>query len=44
MFHLCFRQIYNQLYLMILGKKFILSFLLFLVTTAILDSWPDPIL
>ena len=37
-------QIYNQLYLMVLEEKFILLFLLFLVTAAILNSWPDPIL
>ena len=29
---------------MVLEKKFILLFLLFKVTAAILDSWPDPIL
>ena len=29
---------------MVLEKKFILLFLLFLVMVAILDSWPDPIL
>ena len=29
---------------MVLEKKFILLFLLFLVMAAILDSWPDPIL
>ena len=29
---------------MVLEKKLILLFLLFLVTVAILDSWPDPIL
>ena len=37
-------QIYKQLYQMVLEKKFILLFLLLLVTVAILDSWPDPIL
>ena len=37
-------QIYNQLYLIILEKIFILLFLLFLAMEAILDSWPDPIL
>ena len=35
-------QIYNQLYFMV-SEKFILLFLLFLVTAAIMDSWPGPV-
>ena len=37
-------QIFNQLHLMVLEKKLILLFFLFLVMVAILDSWPDPLL
>ena len=43
-FHWCSMPKFRQIYPVVLEKKFILLFLLFLVTAAILDFQPDPIL
>ena len=40
---LMFHANFNQIYLLVLKKKFILLFLLVLVSVAILDSRPDPV-